>query len=333
MFALMDLGLALTYVVAAIFAALCGLHPAFAIAFLISYYLVCSLNFHQIINLMKVDVSGYNSAIKRTISLHLYSILVFSIVYFNLKENISNLNNYMDAVYFSSSMWTTLGFEQITPQSYMRLIAVSQAFSGLVHFAIFISMYWFYAQSAMEGASRRSFTNTEPPIRLKQNRMFGFMELVDENNNSITIDAGRYDCRECKRCGSKKLLIREYYNWHHEIVHIPNFVVTCNECSSVGPNRHNAVLAVNAWNKSKPHPATPLRNSDHDGGASFEGDFVMEEIRPDSNGENSRSIKTSGGWRLAEPIKFTLGKLPSGNAKTPSTRKGGDSSRPTGKPD
>lgn len=167
MFALMDLGLALTYVVAAIFAASCGLYPAFAIAFLLSYYLVCSLSFHQIINLMKVDVSGYNSANKRTIFLHLYLILVFSIVYFNIKENIFSLNNYMDAVYFSAAMWTTLGFEQITPQSYMRLIDVSQAFSGLIHFAIFISMYWFYAQSAMEGASRRSLTNTEPPLRLK----------------------------------------------------------------------------------------------------------------------------------------------------------------------
>lgn len=301
-FAILELLLVLLYILCGISAALSFAHPAIILVFVALYAGVCNVSYHQNINLMKIDVSGYNSALSRTIFLHIFSVIAFALVYYHNKGRLDGIEQIVDALYFSSAMWTTLGFEDIKPRAYMRLVSVFQAFSGLIHFAMFISMYWFYAQSAMEGASRRSGTNTEPPIRIKQSRRWGFMELVDSNYNSIDLDAGRYDCAPCKLCGSIDLRIKEYYNWHHEFVHIPNFSVVCESCGAVGPSRHNAVLAARRWNKERPEVREPIRQTNPDDSSGFEGDLIAELVRDEGSGGVMSS--TGRGWRLLEPLTF-----------------------------
>lgn len=301
-FAILELLLIVLYILCAICAALSFAHPAVILLVLALYAGACNVSFHQNINLMKIDVSGYNSALSRTIFLHIFSIVSFTLLYYNNRERLEGLDHFVDAFYFSAAMWTTLGFEDIKPRSYMRLVSVFQAFSGLIHFAMFISMYWFYAQSAMEGASRRSNTNTEPPIRIRQSRRWGFMELVDADYRSVDLDASRYDCLPCKLCASEDLRIKEYYNWHHEFVHIPNFAVVCESCGAVGPSRNNAVLAARLWNKARPELSEPLRQTSLDGSSGFEGDLIAELIRDEESGGTISS--TGRGWRLLEPLTF-----------------------------
>ena len=250
MFAILEVLSALLFILASS-AALASLKYEFmGLISLPFYFMLASLNFHQLINFMKVDVSGYYIALNRLIFFHMFSVLYFSVLLYGVRSNIVGFKSPPDALYLSISMWTTLGFETITPTSIARIYTSIEAIFGLLSIAIFTAMYWFYAQSAMEGASRRKDSEVQAPIHLQQNDVYGFMELVDADRVPVTLDAGNYSASACARCNGTNLLVRSHYRWENELVQLRRYIVCCESCNRVGPERLNAISAVRAWDRS-----------------------------------------------------------------------------------
>jgi len=98
---------------------------------------------------------GYGERPMRVIGSSLLLILTCSLLYFllgvsqgggylglELNANFeNNLFNWLDCVYYSVVTFTTLGYGDISPVGYTKIIAASEAFAGAFMMALFIVVF------------------------------------------------------------------------------------------------------------------------------------------------------------------------------------------------
>lgn len=100
-------------------------------------------------------ISGYGEKPRRVISFSLGLIVLFSFIYmlFGIQESgrtiayfsdqsvLSNLHNWLNALYYSVVTFTTLGYGDVTPTGPSRFFAALEAFTGSFTMALFVVVF------------------------------------------------------------------------------------------------------------------------------------------------------------------------------------------------
>ena len=90
------------------------------------------------------------SSFYRVIGLNFFLIFFFAIIYYWFpKENLVNAKSFLDYLYFSAVTYTTTGYGDITPGGWLKVIAIVEAFFGVVMviFTGFVFQRWVTGQS------------------------------------------------------------------------------------------------------------------------------------------------------------------------------------------
>jgi hypothetical protein len=193
--------------------------------------------------------NSYGYLLKRLFVFVFFTALVYALHYHfaGITSNGVELRDFTDALYFSFTTWTTLGYGDVTTIPELRLATSLEALTGLLTTAIVTSMVWLFCQ---EGLWKKSAdTKQELPLRLDD--ALGAWREIDsaetarqreERNRKLRL-------RPCKQCG-KTPSIEKFYDIVGRSVPFANFVVLC-ECGEQTKPRKNAFLAAYTWNRRK----------------------------------------------------------------------------------
>jgi Ion channel len=212
---------------------------------ILCYLVAASLNFHQLINWIKIHPGIYRVIAYRFLFFHGYSIVLFATVYFLHSTNIENSHTFLDALYFSVATWTTLGYANTAPIGFIKLVVSVEAISGIVSFAILAALVWFALQRAFEQKIGIEQAGHRPKIRLHEK--LGFVEL--RNGHPFKFDGADFFATPCTRCGSDRVSVYRIHFLIHEIVPFPRYVAYCENCERVGAYKLFAVQAARWWNR------------------------------------------------------------------------------------
>lgn len=166
--------------------------------------------------------------------------------------------SFTDALYFSFTTWTTLGYGDITTVPQLRLATSLEALTGLLTTAVLTSMVWLYCQERLWAQSADS--RPGPPLRV-EGVLGGFREIESEEVAREREERRRrLRLSRCSRCGGAPE-IEKFYDIVGRLAPFPNFVVMCN-CGEHTRYSKNAYLAAYRWNRR--HEGREPRRSNHE---------------------------------------------------------------------
>lgn len=160
------------------------------------------------------------------------------------------MTSFADALYFSFTTWTTLGYGDIAAAPPMQLATSLEALTGMITIAVVTAMVWLYCQERLWPQSADAPQN----LSLRLESVFGgFREIETEE----TLRQGEERRRKvklhpCRSCGQVPT-IEKFYDIVGRLAPLPNFVVSC-PCGEHSRYSKNAYLAANRWNRKNPIP-------------------------------------------------------------------------------
>ena len=180
--------------------------------------------------------------------IHFFSIAIYAATYWITGVNYNGVkeNNMFSAICFSFNTFTTLGYGDFSPIKYFRLIASSQAFTGIITVPILISIVWLYCSERLHIpviADEEIIGKTFTP-----DGIYGMMrEITPEATKSRIRRKRRLKLVQCELCHTTNYEIEKYYDWVGRTHPIPLYVVRC-ECGHFTKPRSNAYFAAHEWN-------------------------------------------------------------------------------------
>ena len=189
----------------------------------------------------------YGSVFMRIFFFQVFSILTYAISY-NVSVAIGNeFESYLDALYFSATTWTTLGYGDISPIGNVRLLTSIQALTGLLTLPVFASVIWLYCERRLWSKTQEE--KDKEDYQLTTESALGFFKEVESNKTRE--EQKKRDKIKLKQCSCKKSApyIEKYYDILGVLTPLPKFVVVCKNCGEFSKSRRNAYLAAWAWNK------------------------------------------------------------------------------------
>lgn len=153
--------------------------------------------------------------------------------------------SFADALYFSFTTWTTLGYGDMTTVPQLRLATSLEAVTGLLTAAVLTSMVWLYCQ---ERLSRQS-ADERPKLSLRlDDALGGFREIESEEVARQREERSRrLRLTPCSRCGNMPE-IEKFYDIVGRLAPFANFAVMCG-CGEHTKYSKNAYLAAYRWNR------------------------------------------------------------------------------------
>lgn len=191
----------------------------------------------------------YGSVLGRVFAFQLFSIGTYALCYFSDKTFAGKFESYWDAVYFSATTWTTVGYGDITPVGGIRLLTSLEALTGISTIPVLASVVWLYCESRLW-----SKTQEERGVEGYQLRLEGALgHFVDVESESTLREQQRRDLiklRPCS-CEASSPQIEKYYDIVGRLTPLPRFHVICGGCGAFSKSRLNAYLAAWSWNEGK----------------------------------------------------------------------------------
>jgi hypothetical protein len=189
----------------------------------------------------------YGRLLRRMSIFILFTVLIYAAHYYfgGLTRGGEEVRSFTDALYFSGTTWTTLGYGDITPNSAFRLATSIEALTGMLTISVFTAMVWLYCSDRLWPRSADNpakLSLTVDPV------LGGFREVETEETKRQQIERRqRIRLDPCKRC-SQVPEIEKFYDIVGRLAPLPNFVVRC-ECGEFIRPSKNAYLAAVRWNR------------------------------------------------------------------------------------
>jgi Ion channel len=190
----------------------------------------------------------YGRLLRRMFAFIVFTALVYAThYYFNgLTRSGEPVESFADALYFSFTTWTTLGYGDITASSALRLATSLEALTGMITIAVVTAMIWLYCQ---ERLWRRSADSPQDAFTLRWEPVFGGFREIETDETARQREERRRKLRlnPCSRCRQTPT-IEKFYDIIGRLAPLPNFVVIC-ECGEHIRYSKNAYLAAHRWNR------------------------------------------------------------------------------------
>jgi hypothetical protein len=127
-------------------------YPEVSILFLIiGYY----FSFYVVVQTIGNDNGWYHSALKFYFIILIVTVFIFAIIYwrYGLISNSKKIDiSFFNAIYFSLTTWTTLGYGDFAPIPRLRHITSFEAISGYIGLGLFITLLTGYMNNMIKSS-------------------------------------------------------------------------------------------------------------------------------------------------------------------------------------
>lgn len=195
----------------------------------------------------------YGSVFTRVFFFQVFSIISYAICYNESDAIGDKFQTYWDALYFSATTWTTLGYGDISPIGNVRLLSSIQALTGLSTLPVLASVIWLYCERRLWSKSQEEQGNEN--YQLTTNSALGFfVEIDSDKTKEEQRQRDKIKLNPCA-CAESDPFIEKYYDIIGVLTPLPKFVVICRNCGEFSKTRRNAYLAAWAWNTKRHNKA------------------------------------------------------------------------------
>ena len=129
-------------------------YPEISILFLIiGYY----FSFYVVVQTIGDDNGWYHSALKFYFIILIITVFIFAIIYwkYGLISNNKKIDiSFLNAIYFSLTTWTTLGYGDFAPIPRIRHITSIEAISGYIGLGLFITLLTGYMNNMIKSTMK-----------------------------------------------------------------------------------------------------------------------------------------------------------------------------------
>jgi hypothetical protein len=155
-----------------------------------------------------------------------------------------------DALYFSFTTWTTLGYGDLTPAPQLRLATSLEALTGVLTIAVLTATVWLYCQERLRPMSADS--EQYGALELQFDSAFGVWHELDsvDVRAAAARRAREATLRPCPKCGRGPRLDK-FFEITGRLAPFAWFMVIC-ECGAHSTPRRNGYLAEREWNRRGP---------------------------------------------------------------------------------
>jgi hypothetical protein len=190
----------------------------------------------------------YGGLVARFVIMVFFTIGVYTIHYHHggLERSGTPVTSWVDALYFSATTWTTLGYGDIAATGTLRLATSLEALTGLFTTAVSTALIWLYCT---ERLNSNALDKAKPGLELRLDPvMGGFREIESEEVvREREQRTHRLKLVPCKACG-RAPVIEKFFDLIGRLAPFPNFVVIC-ECGEHTKYSKSAYLAARRWNR------------------------------------------------------------------------------------
>ncbi|EMC0409338.1 two pore domain potassium channel family protein [Vibrio fluvialis] len=188
----------------------------------------------------------YGSVFTRVFFFQVFSIVVYAISYYQSATMGDKFDSYWDALYFSATTWTTLGYGDINPTGNIRLLTSIQALMGLSTLPVLASVIWLYCERRLWSKSQED-QGKENYQLITDSALGFFVEVESEKTLKEQMQRDKIKLKACS-CSESNPFIEKYYDIIGVLTPLAKFVVICKGCGEFSKPRRNAYLAAWAWN-------------------------------------------------------------------------------------
>ncbi|HGF5158830.1 TPA: potassium channel family protein [Vibrio parahaemolyticus] len=189
----------------------------------------------------------YGSVFIRVFSFQVFSIFVYAISYNESVAMGGKFESYWDALYFSATTWTTLGYGDISPIGSIRLLTSIQALTGLSTLPVLASVIWLYCERRLWSKTQEE-QGTENYQLTTDSALGVFIEVESEKTKKEQDKRNTIRLNPCS-CSTSEPFIEKYYDVIGVLTPLAKFVVICRGCGAFSKSKRNAYLAAWMWNK------------------------------------------------------------------------------------
>lgn len=199
----------------------------------------------------------YGHLVKRFVGFVFFVIILYAIIYHGVGIMTSSgvrSDSFRDAVYFSATTYTTVGYGDFVASPDARLITSCEAILGLFTMPIGAALIWLYCQSRLWD---KSLARQAIPagLKLRLDNITGVWHEFESESVTAEQQARKqkFSLNPCRKCGNENLEIEKYYSIMGRTAPLPKFMVFC-KCGNSTKGHLHAYITAQVWNKINPPP-------------------------------------------------------------------------------
>jgi hypothetical protein len=156
--------------------------------------------------------------------------------------------SWVDALYFSVTTWTTLGYGDIAATGSLRLATSLEALTGLLTAAVISALIWLYCSERLRDDTP---DREKPGMKVRHDTvMGGYVEIESPEAEQARLERNRrLRLIACRNCGQRPILER-FFDLMGRLAPFPTFVVLCS-CGMHTKPAKNAYVAAWRWNRDQ----------------------------------------------------------------------------------
>jgi len=189
----------------------------------------------------------YSGILVKIILYQTVSLICYAIIYFINREDFVGIRDFEDAIYFSITTWTTLGYGEITPPDGLKLITSFEALNGLITIPVFGAFVWKYCSDRFQNYSADEVYERGFSVRLCDDGLFKDLsvERIDEFKKYVSRKVKLHNCCEC---GSDDVEMVRGYKIIGFLHPCAVYFVRCNSCHLFTKQKVDIYRAAMEWN-------------------------------------------------------------------------------------
>lgn len=193
----------------------------------------------------------YGSVFTRIFFFQAFAIMSYAICYTRAPDMAAKFRSFSDALYFSATTWTTLGYGDVSPTGNVRLLTSIQALTGLSTLPVLASVIWLYCERRLWKKSQDE--KDVEGYEVTTNSALGyFVEIENDRTREDQKTRDRIKLRPCT-CEGSSPFIEKYFDIVGRWPPLARFHVICTGCGAFTKSKFNAHLAAWEWNRGKAH--------------------------------------------------------------------------------
>jgi hypothetical protein len=206
----------------------------------------------------------YGHLVKRFVGFVFFVIILYAIIYHGVGIMTSSgvrSDSFRDAVYFSATTYSTVGYGDFVASPDARLITSCEAILGLFTMPIGAALIWLYCQSRLWD---KSLERQAIPagFTVHHDIVTGVWREVENERVKSEQQARneKFPLNPCRKCGNKNLEIEKYYSIMGRTAPLPKFMVFC-KCGNSTKGHLHAYITAQVWNRFNRQPKKAADNT------------------------------------------------------------------------
>ena len=194
----------------------------------------------------------YGGLLRRQFFLVGYTALIYAIHFYfgGIIQNNQQKASFWDALYFSFTTWTTLGYGDLTVVHELRLATSLEALTGVFTAAVLTALIWLYCQERLRPKS--ADVDKKGEFHLQLDHALGLWREVESEEvmESSKRRAQATLLKACPKCGQQPRMDK-FFDIVGRLAPFAWFIVVCG-CGAHTKPRRNAYMAEYEWNQYGP---------------------------------------------------------------------------------